>query len=225
MSLKPVKKSDRDKDWLKKRTDKRMNIYPEYHLIVTEGTKTEPNYFEAIKLRINKKYKNRISLEIRGDGKNTVGLFDDAKEIVERNQKQFSFKHIWVVYDTDDFPKDKIDSVSELCKKNSTSYCRYHAIWSNQCIELWFLLHFGYYQSDLHRDYYFPKLDKWLKSINAGKYEKNREDMFSVLEPYIDDAIKNAVRLQKEQNGDKSPSNSKPGTKVYELIEKLKPYF
>lgn len=49
--------------------------------------------------------------------------------------------------------------------------------------------------------------------------------MFSILEPYIDDAIKNAVRLQKEQNGNKSPSNSKPGTKVYELIEKLKPYF
>lgn len=67
MSLKPVKKSDRDKDWLKKRNDKKINIYPEYHLIITEGTKTEPNYFKAIKLRINKKYKNRISLEIRGD--------------------------------------------------------------------------------------------------------------------------------------------------------------
>ena len=78
MSLKPVKKSDRDKDWLKKRNDKKINIYPEYHLIITEGTKTEPNYFKAIKLRINEKYKNRISLEIRGDGKNTVGLFECA---------------------------------------------------------------------------------------------------------------------------------------------------
>ena len=87
MSLKPVKKSDWDKDWLKKRNDKKINIYPEYHLIITEGTKTEPNYFKAIKLRINKKYKNRISLEIRGDGKNTVGLFDDARGIVEKNQK------------------------------------------------------------------------------------------------------------------------------------------
>lgn len=80
MSLKPVKKSDQEKDWLKKRNDKKINIFPEYHLIVTEGTKTEPNYFEAIKLRINEKYKNRISLEIRGDGNNTVGLFEDAKE-------------------------------------------------------------------------------------------------------------------------------------------------
>lgn len=224
MSLKPVKKSDQEKDWLKKRSDKKINIFPEYHLIVTEGTKTEPNYFEAIKLRINEKYKNRVSLEIRGDGNNTVGLFEDAKRVVESNQRQFSFRHVWIVYDTDDFPKDKIDSVPELCKKNSTSDCRYHAIWSNQCIELWFLLHFGYYQSDLHRNDYFSKLDRWLKSISFGKYEKNRTDMFSALEPYMNDAIKNATHLQ-QQNKDQLPSNSKPGTKVYELIEMLKPYF
>lgn len=224
MSLKPDKKSDQGKDWLKKRSDKKRRIYPEYHLIVTEGTKTEPNYFESIKLKINEKYKNRVSLDIRGSGNNTVGLFEDAKKIIEGNQKQLSYKHVWIVYDTDDFPNDKIDSVPELCKRNSTLDCQYHAIWSNQCIELWFLLHFGYYQSDLHRDDYFPKLDKWLKNIDAGKYEKNRDDMFLVLEPYMDDAIKNAVRLQEEQNGDKSPSNSKPGTKIYELIEKLKPY-
>ena len=101
MSLKPVKKSDRDKDWLKKRNDKKINIY---HTIAVWWK----NIFTRKVL-----YRNRISLEIRGDGKNTVGLFDDARGIVERNQKQFSFKHIWVVYDTDDFPKDKIDSVSD----------------------------------------------------------------------------------------------------------------
>ena len=62
MSLKPVKKSDQEKDWLKKRNDKKINIFPEYHLIVTEGTKTEPNYFEAIKLRINE-YFAKVVLE------------------------------------------------------------------------------------------------------------------------------------------------------------------
>ena len=48
--------------------------------------------------------------------------------------------------------------------------------------------------------------------------------MFSVLEPYMNDAIKNATHLQ-QQNKDQLPSNSKPGTKVYERIEILKPYF
>lgn len=48
--------------------------------------------------------------------------------------------------------------------------------------------------------------------------------MFSVLEPYMNDAIKNATHLQ-QQNKDQLPSNSKPGTRVHELIGMLKPYF
>ena len=225
MSLKPLKKSDSDKDWVEKRRDSRRIINPEYHLIVTEGTKTEPKYFDAIKTRINEKFKERINLEVVGEGDNTVSLFNHAKLRVEADRKKFRYyKHVWVVYDTDDFPKDKIDIVPELCAKSSTADCRYHAIWSNQCIELWYLLHFSYLHSDLSRPEYYPKLDKWLKANNAGKYSKNRSDMFEILEPFVDNAIKNAEKLQ-DENKERSPSNSSPGTKVYELIEILKPYF
>ena len=42
MSLKPPKKSDLGKSWMKPRRDKNILICPEYHLIVTEGTETEP---------------------------------------------------------------------------------------------------------------------------------------------------------------------------------------
>lgn len=38
MSLKPPKKSDLDKNWMKARRDKPKKIQPEYHLIITEGT-------------------------------------------------------------------------------------------------------------------------------------------------------------------------------------------
>ena len=47
MSLKPLKASDMGKEWMSKRRDGRRSINPEYHLIVTEGTKTEPKYFNA----------------------------------------------------------------------------------------------------------------------------------------------------------------------------------
>ena len=49
MSLKPPKKSDLNKLWMKPKPDRNVKIHPEYHLIVTEGTDTEPAYFEAIK--------------------------------------------------------------------------------------------------------------------------------------------------------------------------------
>ena len=66
MSLKPDKKSDLNKGWMKKRRDKLIRIQPEYHLIVTEGTSTEPQYFRAIRDIINQQYRDRIQLDIYG---------------------------------------------------------------------------------------------------------------------------------------------------------------
>ena len=40
MSLKPPKKSDLGKSWMKDRRDKARMIQPEYHLIASEGTET-----------------------------------------------------------------------------------------------------------------------------------------------------------------------------------------
>lgn len=112
---------------------------------------------------------------------------------------------------------------AQLCQETSTDETTFHAIWSNQCVELWFLLHFSYMQSDLHRREYWPKLSDWLTSIGAGGYTKDREDMFQVLQPFMDFAIANAKRLAAANEG-KPPSRSAPGTRVYELVEKLKPY-
>ena len=50
-----------------------------------------------------------------------------------------------------------------------------------------------------------------------------RPDMYEVLRPYMDIAIANAKRLDKQNEGRK-PSESAPGTKVYELVEMLRPY-
>lgn len=62
-----------------------------------------------------------------------------------------------------------------------------------------------------------------MKLIGVGEYEKNRKDMYWVLRPYIDYAIGNAKRLNAINAGN-LPSKAAPGTKVYELIEVLKPY-
>ena len=117
-----------------------------------------------------------------------------------------------------------IDMVAQLCEEYSTQgETIYHAVWSNQCVELWYLLHFMYMDTDIDRSRYWPKLSDWLKNIGAGSYEKNRPDMYEVLRPYMDIAIANAKRLDKQNEGQK-PSESAPGTKVYELVEMLKPY-
>lgn len=92
MSLKPLKKTDMNKSWMKKRRDKQIKIQPEYHLIVTEGTKTEPEYFRAIRDIINHQYKDRVQLDIYGEGENTLNLFDRAQK--HANNSPNIYKHV-----------------------------------------------------------------------------------------------------------------------------------
>ena len=156
-----------------------------------------------------------------GAGDNTLNLFQKARQLASTSAN--GYKHVWVIYDTDDFPADHINKTAELCIQESTEETTYHAIWSNQCIELWFLLHFSFLQSDLHQSSYWPKLTELLSFQGFGSYEKNRTDMFKILAPYLDTAIVNAEKLEKINAG-KLPSDSAPGTMVHVLVKKLRPY-
>ena len=221
MSLKPSKKSDMGKNWMQKRQNKSILIQPEYHLIVTEGTNTEPQYFTRMKEIINGKYRGRIRMDIYGEGDNTLSLFEKARKRALSSSN--TYKHVWVIYDTDSFPAEHINQTVKLCKECSTEETLYHAIWSNQCIELWFLLHFSYFHSDIDRKMYWPKLSKCLNSHGYGDYAKNREDMYDILSPYMGTAIRYAEKLDGKNEG-KTAADSAPGTKVYELVKVLKPY-
>ena len=221
MSMKPRKKSDSQKKWMTDRRDRRITIAPEYHLIVTEGTKTEPQYFDGLKKDINNLYKGRISIVIEGvgQGANTLTLLERAQKIVEKEPDKY--KHVWLVYDKDDFPKDDFDNTYFKCKSLSGNgdSVMYHALWSNECIEYWFLLHYLSLDAALHRNEYYPKLTECLGS----KYEKNREDIYSLLKPNIKKAIDNAKRIEANNNG-LPPSQCTPGTTVYEIFEILESY-
>lgn len=221
MSMKPRKKSDSNKKWMSDRRDRRITIAPEYHLIVTEGTKTEPQYFEGLKEDINRLYRGRISIVIEGvgQGANTLALLERAQKIAEKDPDKY--KHIWLAYDKDDFPKDDFDNTYSKCKSlsgNGNSVI-YHALWSNECIEYWFLLHFHLLQSAISRNEYYPKLSEYMGS----KYEKNRDDIYSLLKPHLTTAIKNAKQVA-AGNKNLPPSQSTPGTAVYEIFEKLISY-
>lgn len=90
--MKPPKKSDLGKTWMKPRRDFRQIIAPEYHLIVTEGTETEPQYFHAIKETIDAKYRDRIHLDVNGKGDNTISLFNRAvKDVIHSSN---IYKHV-----------------------------------------------------------------------------------------------------------------------------------
>lgn len=219
MSNKPLKKSDSNKAWRKPRDRSRM-LSPEYHLIVTEGTKTEPHYFEGLRDEINSRFPGRISIMIEGvgEGANTLTLLKKAEQLVEKSPT--NYKHVWLVYDKDDFPKDDFDNTCFKCAELSEDLSTiYHALWSNECIEYWFLLHYAPLVSAFPRNKYYSKLSKYL----CTKYKKNSEDIYKRLRPNLLEAIKNAKSIMSNY-GERPPSQCTPGTKVYEIFEKLQSY-
>ena len=84
MSKKPIKKSDEDKNWISKRKDRAIKSKLEYHLIVCEGTKTEPNYFNATKNKISKDNREKISIKVIGKGRGTISLLEEAIREVKK---------------------------------------------------------------------------------------------------------------------------------------------
>lgn len=90
---------------------------------------------------------------------------------------------IWCVYDKDSFPAKDFNSVAERVDKLNLEYSQlqYHAAWSNERIEFWFVLHFAYYTSNNHRLWYVRFLNDKFRGLGIGEYQKNRKDIFNVL--------------------------------------------
>ena len=61
---------------------------PANYLIVWEGKKTEPNYFNGLKKKINEKYGNKVdvlipNIEVKGTGRNTTDLVKYTQKICQ----------------------------------------------------------------------------------------------------------------------------------------------
>ena len=134
---------------------------------------------------------------------------------------------IWCVYDKDSFPTKDFNGVAKRVDKLNLGNpeLQYHASWSNECIEFWFILHFAYYTSNNHRSEYVKFLNDKFRELGIGKYQKNMKDIFRILmekgNPKL--AIRYAKRIIEENKG-KTPAAIAPGTKVYELVEELVKY-
>jgi hypothetical protein len=170
-------------------------------LIVCEGEKTEPNYFRAF--RVN------IEVRIAGEGKNTITLVKAAQGL---NDKEGPFDSVWVVYDKDNFSSDQFNTASKMALDSG-----FHIAWSNQCFELWYLLHFQYSDSALHRTQLIERLNDQLPS----PYCKNDTLLYDKLLSLQPQAIQNAKRLEDFHGEHTLPASADPCTHVHNLVAEL----
>ena len=179
-------------------------------LIVCEGEKTEPNYFR--KFPENPEVYDRI--DIHGTGYNTISLVNEAIRLkVEAQKRREPYIEVWCVFDKDDFLIDHFMHAIILAGKNQIK-CAY----SIEAFELWYMLHFHFYDSALSREQYKEKLTELL-----GKaYRKNDDGMFQALKKRQNAATKNAKKLFSLQYA-RPLSEQNPVTTVFQLVERLSP--
>jgi len=213
--------------WRKKRRQEYLEMKEYRYYIFCEGEQTEPLYFTGFKNLIedNPIYRDMVLIQIEPCGAETMRVIGQAERYVRENQ--ITKGQIWCVYDKDSFPardfNGVVNRVMSLNKENPL--VQYHAAWSNECIEFWFLLHFAYYTSNNHRTEYIRFLNEKYEQLGMGKYQKNVKETFNILmtngNPKL--AARYAKRIIKDHEG-LSPSDIAPGTKVYELVEELAKY-
>ncbi len=213
----PVKLTDRDKSWTFRRpAPKRLiNTREERQrfLIVCEGEKTEPNYFEAFKQELPK---DLVQLDIHGEGRNTLSLVARAQELKKRGASgDHPFDQVWIVFDRDSFEAADFDNAI-----NKAAATKIRCAWSNESFELWYILHFENRKTGMERTEYKDKLSQLL----GEPYQKNARDVYQQLMRLGDQAqaVKWAKQLHDNFRASKTPpSRSNPCTTVFQLVEEL----
>lgn len=174
----------------------------ERFLIICEGEKTEPRYFESFRVP-----GFVAEIDVKGFGYNPSNLVKTAKTL----QDEGDYDQVWCVFDRDDWPKQDFNNAIANAQRAG-----FKVAYSNEAFELWYVLHFEFLNTGLPRQDYIVKLDKLLQH----KYYKNSETIYEEIEKRQATAIKNAKNLF-NQYDPTSPVNDNPSTTVYLLVEAL----
>ena len=186
-------------------------------LIVCEGTKTEPNYFEAFA----KKQQGVIvyDIEVKGLGRGTKDVVKKAINLKSKN----NYDRVWAVFDKDEFSAKDFNDAITLGSQNGIEVA-----WSNEAFELWYLYHFHNVTTGVSRKQYEEKISIAVnsspkyKSKKKYKYAKNDPNNFEIMTTYgsMDAAMKYAETKHSEYT-DTRYAIQNPCTTVYRLVRQL----
>ena len=194
-------------NYRERRSDK-QEVLPRF-LIVCEGKKTEPNYLQGFRVP-----KDLAEIDVRGLGITPPQLIEKALSLRRKASDRIEleeYDQVWCVFDKDDWEDDKFNDLIEEAKNEGLDVA-----YSNQAFELWFLLHFHYYDIPMHRNQYEGELSKLL----GLRYKKNAKDMYYRLYSKKKTAIKNAEKLLARYIS-RNPAKDNPSTTVHLLVREL----
>ncbi len=185
-------------------------------LVVCEGEKTEPLYFQELAdvYRLNS-----ANVCVTGDcGSSPKRVVEYAQDLYKQSCKENNtFDRVFCVFDKDTHPSyhQALDMIAAIMPKNV-----FAAIASVPCFEYWLLLHFTYTNQAFFATGRYSiagAVEHALKKYWPD-YEKSTSGSFSYCQSSLDFAIKNAKRALKSAE---ACGNDNPSTRVHELVTYL----
>lgn len=216
---KHVKDNDKNKSWFKRenstRIDRNIAIKNTF-LIYCEGENTEPEYFKSFPVT------TETDVEAIGLGKSRTALVKKVIELIAKIEKDED-RQVWVVFDRDIRYENQVQGNQDF--NNAVFLANQHGLkcaYSNDCFELWFLLHDEYFESKWNRSQIFEKLSEKLgfNYESAGKQKGFSKSLYPLFSDRIPFAIQNAKKLHLSHS-DNEFHLQNPCTTVYQLVEAL----
>ncbi len=193
-------------------------------LIVSEGEKTEPIYFEELRVFYDLDSANIV---VDGDSDSSpISVVEYAYELYLKDKKSGDlYNRVYCVFDRDTHASyfdafSRIDEINRLIDSDVENKV-FRGIFSNPAFEFWYLLHFSY----TDKPYYNNVKDSVGKQVENDlkfffpDYQKNKPGIFKYLNENgnMQYASANAKRiLDNSKNNEYNPS-----TNVFKLTEYL----
>lgn len=186
----------------------------DYVLIVCEGGKTEPQYFDALILAEGLSSAN-VHV-ISGDG------HTDPVSIVKIAELNLAngYNRIFCVFDRNGHANYE-EALARIANQEAGRNGTLKAIASWPCFEVWLLLHFAYSAKPFEKTGTRSSCDNVVRLLleHIPDYAKGRATIYGELVDRLDLAIRHARRLAEDNINTKSTN---PATSVFELVNYLK---
>jgi hypothetical protein len=186
-------------------------------LIVCEGSKTEPLYFEDIR-KVLRLPKTKVCVLPSALGTQPRQVVDYAEQIF---RERGEFDVVYAVFDRDEHKTyhDALTNAARLDQRLRNDFrkkIRFHATPSVPCFELWVLLHFADVRAFAHRHEVIARVGNHIPG-----YDKGLPGVFARTEPHLTVASDRAKALRATFD---AKSGVDPYTDVDELVAKLLSY-
>jgi len=184
-------------------------------LIVCEGEKTEPIYFNALKEKLRL---IMVDVEIVGEGGAPITVVDHAielreerKQIAKKSLIKTEYEVIYCVIDVD--RHETLDQTIDKARGNEIC-----VILSNPCFEYWYILHFRKTSAPFNTS---QDAKSALRREHSA-YSESDTTIFNVVYPKTSDAIKHSKEVLKGQHNDAEDlRDCNPSTHVHKIVEYL----